>query len=68
MIPQPIKTFHSNPAVGEALMLLLEDLIEQHQLVLPQVEIISGGLGAINGGLDRLRVGDVAFGRLVIKT
>lgn len=63
----PVKTFHSNAAVGRSLMRLLEDLIASDELVLPEVEVVSGGLGAINGALDRLRAGDVAFGRLVIQ-
>lgn len=50
---QPIKTFHSNAAVGSALMRLIEDLLESDELVLPQVEIIEGGLGAINVNLRR---------------
>ncbi|KAM0748093.1 GroES-like protein [Meredithblackwellia eburnea MCA 4105] len=64
----PVKTFHSNAAVGRALMLLVESLLESGELVVPSVEVISGGLEAINGALDRLRVGNVDFGRLVVRT
>ena len=34
-------------------MRLIEDLLESDELVLPQVEIIEGGLGAINVNLRR---------------
>ncbi|KAL8290442.1 hypothetical protein RQP46_002700 [Phenoliferia psychrophenolica] len=63
----PVKTFHSNAAVGRGLMGLIEGLLASHELVLPPVEVIGGGLEAINGALDRLRKGDVVFGRLVIQ-
>jgi hypothetical protein len=45
---QPIKTFHSNPSVGIGLMRVVEELLIQKKLVLPDVEVHSGGLGAIN--------------------
>lgn len=83
----PVKTFHTNAAVGAGLMRLLEDLIASKELVLPPVEVIEGGLEAVNvscmsrsalvqlanffpaqGGLDRLRIGDYSFGRLVVRT
>ncbi|KAK4057056.1 hypothetical protein OIO90_001956 [Microbotryomycetes sp. JL221] len=63
----PIKTFHTNAAVGTGLMRLLEELIENKELVLPPVEVVEGGLGVINDALDRMRRGDYAFGRLVVR-
>lgn len=44
----PVKTFHTNAAVGAGLMRLLEDLIASKELVLPPVEVIEGGLEAVN--------------------
>lgn len=44
----PVKTFHTNAAVGAGLMRLLEDLIASNELVLPPVEVIEGGLEAVN--------------------
>ncbi|SCZ89231.1 BZ3500_MvSof-1268-A1-R1_Chr1-1g01045 [Microbotryum saponariae] len=64
----PIKTFHTNAAVGSGLMRLLEELIDNNELVLPAVEVIYGGLEAVNNGLDRLRRGECGFGRIVIRT
>ncbi|SCV71507.1 BQ2448_3095 [Microbotryum intermedium] len=64
----PIKTFHTNAAVGSGLMRLLEELIDNNELVLPAVEVIYGGLEAVNDGLDRLRRGECAFGRIVVRT
>ncbi|KAK4052499.1 hypothetical protein OIV83_002301 [Microbotryomycetes sp. JL201] len=63
----PIKTFHTNAAVGNGLMRLLEDLIASKELVLPPIEIVGGGLEAVNGALDRMRSGNHSFGRLVVK-
>ncbi|KAM0790565.1 hypothetical protein ACM66B_004434 [Microbotryomycetes sp. NB124-2] len=63
----PIKTFHTNAAVGTGLMRLLEDLIASRELVLPPVEVVDGGLEAVNRALDRMRTGDYPFGRLVVK-
>jgi len=63
----PIKTFHSNPTVGIGLMRVVEELLIQKKLVLPDVEVHSGGLGAINEALDRLRRGELSGGRLVIR-
>lgn len=64
---QPVKTFHTNPAVGAGLTLILEDLLAQKKLALPQVEVLDGGLGVINDALDRLRRGEVGGGRLVVR-
>lgn len=44
----PVKTFHTNAAVGAGLMRLLEDLLASDELVLPPVEVIEGGLEAVN--------------------
>ncbi|KDE09506.1 hypothetical protein MVLG_00405 [Microbotryum lychnidis-dioicae p1A1 Lamole] len=63
----PIKTFHTNAAVGSGLMRLLEELIGNNELVLPAVEVIHGGLEAVNNGLDRLRRGECGFGRIVVR-
>lgn len=63
----PIKTFHTNSAVGYGLMQLLEGLIQSGELVLPPVEVVDGGLEAVNGALDRMRTGDYPFGRLVVR-
>ncbi|GAA5933161.1 zinc-binding alcohol dehydrogenase family protein [Sporobolomyces koalae] len=62
----PIKTFHTNARVGRGLMRLIEDLIESDELVLPSVTVIEGGLAAVNEGLDKLRTGQISFGRIVV--
>ncbi|GAA5990145.1 hypothetical protein JCM10908_005842 [Rhodotorula pacifica] len=63
----PIKTFHTNPQVGRALMDLVERLLESNQLVLPSITILEGGLESVNEGLDRLRSGSVSLGRIVVR-
>ncbi|KAI5480647.1 oxidoreductase [Pseudohyphozyma bogoriensis] len=67
LLEVPVKTFHTNPAVGAALMKLIEELMASGELVLPDIEVIDGGLHQVNDALDRLRKGDVGFGRLVIR-
>lgn len=64
----PVKTFHTNPAVGRATMNFLEELFVNDELSLPPVEVIDGGLDSINSGLARLRAGDHGFGRLVVRS
>ncbi|KZT41733.1 oxidoreductase [Sistotremastrum suecicum HHB10207 ss-3] len=63
----PIKTFHTNPRVGSELTSLLTRLLEEGKLQAPCVEVIEGGLQAVNSGLDRLRRNGLDFGRLVVK-
>ncbi|GAA5911620.1 zinc-binding alcohol dehydrogenase family protein [Sporobolomyces salmoneus] len=64
----PIKTCHSNPKVGAGLMKLIEDLLSTNELVLPEITVIEGGLEAVNDGLEKLRTGQIPFGRIVIKS
>ncbi|GAA5929754.1 hypothetical protein JCM1841_002637 [Sporobolomyces salmonicolor] len=57
----PIKTFHTNPLVGSALMNLLESLLGSKELVLPSITVLDGGLSAVNvpnvsGGLVASKV------------
>lgn len=51
----PIKVFHEAPALGEALVTWLEDLLIDKALQLPDVDIAEGGLAGINAALDLLR-------------
>ncbi|KAI9934747.1 hypothetical protein ASPWEDRAFT_118225 [Aspergillus wentii DTO 134E9] len=62
----PIKVFHACPAVGEGLVRWLEGLLEREVLTLPEVVRVSGGLGAINEALERLRDGTVSGKRIVV--
>lgn len=50
----PVKTFHTNAAVGAGLMRLLKNLLATNELVLPPVEVIEGGLEAVNVSADLL--------------
>lgn len=63
----PIKVHHDVPAVGEAMMIWLEKLLASGKLLPPLVEILEGGLGAINDGLDRMRRGEISGRRLAVK-
>jgi threonine dehydrogenase-like Zn-dependent dehydrogenase len=62
----PIKLHHDVPAVGEAMMIWLEKLLATGKLVPPQVEVLAGGLPAINDGLDRMRKGEISGRRLAV--
>ena len=61
----PIKCFHEAPQVGEALMIWLEQLLEQNVLSMLDIEVAPGGLEGINAALDRLRDGSVSA-RIVV--
>jgi hypothetical protein len=62
----PIKIHHDVPAVGEALMVWLEKLLAAGKIVPPEVEILEGGLTAVNEGLDRMRRGEISGRRLAV--
>ena len=62
----PIKVFHSAPALGNQTMDWLEGLLVEKILLPPEVAIADGGLGGINGALDRLRSGSISGKRLVV--
>jgi NADPH:quinone reductase-like Zn-dependent oxidoreductase len=61
----PIKLFHEIPEVGEALSAWCERLLVKGLLVAPDVVGTIDGLGAINGGLDKMRRREISGGRLV---
>ena len=62
----PIKVFHSVPALGEAVMRWLEQLLVAKELEPPDVAIADGGLEGINEALERLRRGTVSAKRIVV--
>ena len=62
----PIKLFHSAPAVGETIMIWLEQLLGANVLAPPEVDIAKGGLGGVNEALDQLKNGDASGKRLVV--
>lgn len=61
----PIKLFHEIPEIGEALSAWCERLLTKGLLEPPDVVGTVEGLGAINGGLDRMRRREISGGRLV---
>jgi hypothetical protein len=63
----PIKLFHTNPEIGQTISGWLEALLARNEILLPEVEVVKGGLEAVNGALDRLRQGDASGKRLVVK-
>lgn len=63
----PIKLFHENPEVGEALSAWCERLLAKRLLVPPDVVGTVTGLEGINDGLDRMRRREVSGGRLVAR-
>lgn len=63
----PIKLFHEAPAVGLAVMSLLEDLLQNDQLIMPTVHVHEHhGLRGINSGLELLRSGVSDSQRIVV--
>jgi hypothetical protein len=62
----PIKVHHDVPAVGEAMMIWLEKLLATGKLIPPTVEVLGGGLAAVNDGLDRMRRGEISNRRLAV--
>lgn len=55
----PIKCFHEAAAVGEGMMIWLEQLLERNMFSMLEIEVAGGGLEGINAALDRLRDGSV---------
>lgn len=62
----PIKLFHTAPAVGESLVMWLEELLQSNTLALPEVVHAEGGLEGINAALETLRSGSVSGKRIVV--
>lgn len=62
----PIKLFHTNQQLGNAVSRWMEDLLEQEAIILPEVELMSGGLEAVNPALDRMRKGEASGRRFVV--
>lgn len=62
----PIKLFHSAPAVGESMVIWLENLLQSGTLALPEIVRADGGLEGINAALDVLRSGTVSGKRIVV--
>ncbi|CAG8391286.1 unnamed protein product [Penicillium salamii] len=62
----PIKLFHTAPAVGEAMVCWLEDLLHSTTLTLPEIVHAEGGLEGINAALETLRSGSVSGKRIVV--
>lgn len=62
----PIKVFHTTAAVGEAIIVWLEQLLLANALTPPDVDVAAGGLEGINDALDQLRGGSVSGKRIVV--
>ena len=64
----PIKLFHEQVRVGEAIMVWMEELFAAGKLTLPEVDIHPViGLGAVNGALNRLKTGELEGQRIVVR-
>ncbi|KAF2437000.1 GroES-like protein [Tothia fuscella] len=63
----PIKINHEIRAIGESLMTWLETLLLGCEIQPPKIEVAPGGLEGINNALDRMRKGEIAGKRLVVK-
>lgn len=62
----PIKVFHSTAAIGEPVMVWLEQLLAANVLCPPDIDIAQGGLEGVNSALDQLRGGNVSGKRIVV--
>lgn len=62
----PIKVFHSTAAIGEPVMVWLEQLLAVNVLAPPDIEIAQGGLEGVNSALDQLREGNASGKRIVV--
>lgn len=62
----PIKLFHTSPAVGEAIVTWLEELLRSETLQLPDIILAEGGLGGINASLKLLQKGEASGKRIVM--
>ena len=62
----PIKTFHTIPEVGKALMVWLESLLLKGEISVPPVMIADGGLLGVNQALDDLKTGRAGGIRIVV--
>jgi hypothetical protein len=62
----PIKLFHTNHQIGQAISSWLSSLLQSSELKLPQTVFEHGGLDAIGSSLDRIRSGELSGKRLVV--
>lgn len=62
----PIKLFHENAVLGTATVQWLGELLRENIIQLPEVEVVEGGLGAVNSNLDRLRRGEASGKRIIV--
>lgn len=62
----PIKLFHENAVIGRTVVSWLHELLATNALQLPEVDIVDGGLEAINTALGRVRRGEAAGKRVVV--
>lgn len=62
----PIKVFHSTAAIGEPVMVWLEQLLAANVLAPPDIDIAQGGLEGVNSALDQLREGNASGKRIVV--
>lgn len=62
----PIKIFHSTPAVGEPIMVWLEQLLGANVLAPPDIDVAGGGLGGVNDALSQLKEGNASGKRIVV--
>lgn len=60
-----MKQFVMDPASG-IYSLAFNRLVDEKKVTLPEIEIVSGGLSAIQGGLERLKRGDMAGKKMVV--
>jgi hypothetical protein len=63
----PIKLFHTNPELGGAISQWFHELLTERKIIFPDVEVVEGGLGAVNSALDRLRRGEISGKRLAVR-
>ncbi|KAF2095397.1 GroES-like protein [Rhizodiscina lignyota] len=62
----PIKLFHTNPEIGRTLSSWMYELLDSKAIKLIEVDVVEGGLKAVNQSLGRLRRHEVSGKRIVV--
>lgn len=63
----PVKLFHVNEELGCVLSYWLYHSLKSGAVVLPETQVVDGGLEVVNSCLELMRRGEISGSRLVVK-
>lgn len=63
----PVKLFHVNEELGCVLSYWLYHSLKSGAVVLPEAQVVDGGLEVVNSCLELMRSGEISGSRLVVK-